>query len=46
MPLTLNQMAFAPPRTKIKPDMASVRTQERLWRRDFFNGAKLRRADL
>ena len=32
--------------TKIIPDMASVPTQERLWRRDFCDGAKLRRADL
>ena len=46
MPLTLNRMAFASALTKIIPDMAPVRTQERLWRRDFFNGARLRRADL
>ena len=32
--------------TKIIPDMASVPTQERLWRRDFCDGANLRRADL
>ena len=31
---------------KIIPDRAPVHTQERLWRRDFSNGAKLRRADL
>ena len=31
---------------KIIPDRASVHTQERLWRRDFCDGAKLRRADL
>ena len=31
---------------KIIPATASVHTQERLWRRDFCNGAKLRRADL
>ena len=32
--------------TKIIPDRASLQTQERLWRRDFCNGAKLLRADL
>ena len=32
--------------TKIIPDRASVHTQERLWRVDFCDGAKLRRADL
>ena len=31
---------------KIIPDRAPVHTQERLWRRDFSDGAKLRRADL
>ena len=31
---------------KIIPDRAPVHTQERLWRRDFSNGAKLHRADL
>ena len=31
---------------KIIPDRASVHTQERLWWRDFCNGAKLRPADL
>ena len=31
---------------KIIPDRAPIRTQERLWRRDFSNGAKTRRADL
>ena len=30
---------------KTIPDKASVHTQERLWRRDFCDGAKLRRAD-
>ena len=30
--------------TKIISDRASVQTKERLWRRDFCNGAKLRRA--
>ena len=31
---------------KIIPDMASVHTKERLWRRDFCDVAKLRSADL
>ena len=31
---------------KIIPDRAPVHTQERLWRRDFSDGAKTRRADL
>ena len=31
---------------KIISDWASVHTQERLWRRDFCDEAKLRRADL
>ena len=30
---------------KTIPDKASVHTQERLWRRDFCDGAKLHRAD-
>ena len=32
--------------TNIIPDRASVRTQERLWRSDFCDGAKLWLADL
>ena len=32
--------------TKIIADMASVHIQERFWWRDFFDGAKLCRADL
>ena len=31
---------------KIIPDRASVHTKERLWWRDFCDGARLRRADL
>ena len=31
---------------KIIPDRTSVRTQERLWQRDFCDGAKMRHADL
>ena len=34
------RLAFAP------PDIASVPTQGRLWRCDFYDGAQLRRADL
>ena len=38
--------AFAPPRKSDPPDKASVYAQEQLERRDFCDGAKLRRADL
>ena len=31
--------------TKIRPDRTSVYTQKKLWRRDFCDEAKLRRAD-
>ena len=39
-------IAFAPPQKSYRIKRASVHTQERLWRRDFCDGAKLRRADL
>ena len=42
---TFYRIALAPPR-KSYTDGASVRTQERLWRRDFCDVGKLRRADL
>ena len=42
---TLYWIGFVPPR-KLYPDSLSVHTQERLWWRDFWNMAKLRRAAL
>ena len=40
-PLPLSTLA-----TQAIPDRTSVHTQDLLWRRDFCDGAKLRRADL
>ena len=39
-------LPLSTPATQAIPDRTSVRTQERLRRRDFYDGAKLRRADL
>ena len=42
---TLYWIGFVQPR-KSSPDSSSVHTQERLWRGDFWDAAKLRRAAL
>ena len=42
---TLYRIAFAPPRKSYRIGLP-IHTQEQLWRRDFYDGAKLRRADL
>ena len=40
------RIPFAPPRKSCRIHTAFAHTQERLWRYDLRNGAKLRRADL